>query len=198
MGVLGVKAKSTRSFQIGDRTISLTAREREILAELRSGDTAREIGNRLYLSKRTVDFHTCHILKKLGVRNQAKALKLAIAHGVIEADATPPLSTWHERVEATLKRHYADRDRPLPTGNQLHWSISPATLAEAFALIEAEHGEDYATALLKELGPVLDGRNHETPAGCAILSAVERALTAKRIRAGWVPDCPAVELDRAA
>ena len=51
----------------------LTARERNVLVELARGLTNREIGERLYISEKTVSVHVTHILAKLGVRTRVEA-----------------------------------------------------------------------------------------------------------------------------
>jgi two-component system response regulator DesR len=61
----------------------LSGREREVLAEIASGATNREIGSRLYLSPHTVKEHTSAIYRKLGVRNRAEAVKHAQRLGLI-------------------------------------------------------------------------------------------------------------------
>lgn len=52
---------------------ALTAREREVLREIAEGRTNREIGERLYISEKTVGIHVTHILAKLGVRTRVQA-----------------------------------------------------------------------------------------------------------------------------
>jgi DNA-binding NarL/FixJ family response regulator len=54
----------------------LTAREKEIFGQILAGFNDREIGARLSVSKRTVDKHRQHIMRKLSVRN---AVELAEA-----------------------------------------------------------------------------------------------------------------------
>lgn len=54
---------------------TLTAREREILRLLSDGLTAREIGETLGLSPRTIEGHVAKILRKLGVRNRVEAVR---------------------------------------------------------------------------------------------------------------------------
>jgi DNA-binding CsgD family transcriptional regulator/tetratricopeptide (TPR) repeat protein len=51
----------------------LTAREAEILAELREGLTNAQIAARLFISQRTVDHHVSSILAKLGVATRGEA-----------------------------------------------------------------------------------------------------------------------------
>lgn len=54
----------------------LTFREEEVLQLVADGLTDREIASRLGVSKRTAEAHVGHILRKLGVRNRARAARL--------------------------------------------------------------------------------------------------------------------------
>jgi two-component system, NarL family, nitrate/nitrite response regulator NarL len=53
----------------------LTRREREVLELLGAGMTTAEIAGRLFVSQVTVRTHVCAILKKLGVRDRAAAIR---------------------------------------------------------------------------------------------------------------------------
>ena len=55
--------------------LELTEREMEILQLLSDGQTAREIGDRLALSPRTVEGHVGKILRKVGARNRVEAVR---------------------------------------------------------------------------------------------------------------------------
>ncbi len=54
----------------------LTTREREVLAALAEGLTNREIGERLFISERTVGVHVGHIFDKLQVRTRVQASRV--------------------------------------------------------------------------------------------------------------------------
>ncbi len=69
----------------GEGPEPLTAREREIAMLAASGVASREIGERLFVSTRTVDTHLARVYRKLGVTSRAE---LASAMG--PARATPP------------------------------------------------------------------------------------------------------------
>ncbi|GGU92383.1 DNA-binding response regulator [Streptomyces filipinensis] len=56
---------------------SLSPRERDILALIGDGLTNREIGQRLYLSEKTVKNHISRMLAKLGVQRRVQAAVLA-------------------------------------------------------------------------------------------------------------------------
>ncbi|MET8279969.1 AAA family ATPase [Micromonospora sp. NPDC005174] len=66
-----------------DELAALTAREREVLALVAEGLTNREIGQRLFISERTIGVHVSHIFDKLQVRTrvQASAIHLRNARG---------------------------------------------------------------------------------------------------------------------
>jgi DNA-binding NarL/FixJ family response regulator len=55
----------------------LTVREREVLEELATGATNREVADHLHLSPHTVKEYTSSLYKKLGVRNRAEAARRA-------------------------------------------------------------------------------------------------------------------------
>ncbi|WP_329009554.1 AAA family ATPase [Micromonospora rifamycinica] len=56
-----------------DELTTLTAREREVLAAVAEGLTNREIGQRLFISERTIGVHVSHIFDKLQVRTRVQA-----------------------------------------------------------------------------------------------------------------------------
>jgi DNA-binding NarL/FixJ family response regulator len=58
-----------------ESNISLTAREQEIRDLLATGLTSKEIGRRLNISDRTVEWHRASILTKSGVRNTVELVR---------------------------------------------------------------------------------------------------------------------------
>ena len=56
----------------------LTAREREVLALITGGASNKEGSSQLGISRRTFEVHRAHIMAKLGARNAADLLRLAL------------------------------------------------------------------------------------------------------------------------
>ncbi|HEV2782133.1 MAG TPA: response regulator transcription factor [Actinophytocola sp.] len=62
---------------------ALTAREREVLAEVARGRSNREIARALSLSEKTVKTHVSAILSKLGVQDRTQAALAAVRTGLV-------------------------------------------------------------------------------------------------------------------
>jgi DNA-binding NarL/FixJ family response regulator len=62
----------------------LTRREKEVLQLIMDELTTTEIGERLFISPKTVETHRLNLLQKLGVRNTAGLVKEAINQGLLE------------------------------------------------------------------------------------------------------------------
>jgi DNA-binding CsgD family transcriptional regulator/tetratricopeptide (TPR) repeat protein len=65
-------------------TFGLSRREREVLVQLAQGRTNREIGERLFISQKTVGVHVGNILAKLGVSGRVEAAAVAIRLGLTD------------------------------------------------------------------------------------------------------------------
>ncbi|MFY7971643.1 MAG: response regulator [Flavobacteriales bacterium] len=61
----------------------LTDREMEILKCIAEGHSNKEIGERLFISHRTVDSHRTNLMQKLDVHNIAGLVRIAITNGLI-------------------------------------------------------------------------------------------------------------------
>jgi DNA-binding NarL/FixJ family response regulator len=64
-------------------TLSLTARQIEVLQLLAEGRSAKEIGTILNISPRTVEFHKYKMMDDLGARSSAELVQYAIRHGLV-------------------------------------------------------------------------------------------------------------------
>jgi DNA-binding CsgD family transcriptional regulator/tetratricopeptide (TPR) repeat protein len=80
-GVIGTTETTPR----GD-TFGLSGREREVLAQIARGRTNREIGERLFISQKTVGVHVGNILAKLGVSGRVEAAAVAIRLGMTDPE----------------------------------------------------------------------------------------------------------------
>lgn len=67
----------------------LTARERDILELLASGLTNREIGERLFISEKTVKHYMTGVLRKLHVRSRVEAALLAQRSALGRGETSP-------------------------------------------------------------------------------------------------------------
>jgi DNA-binding CsgD family transcriptional regulator len=70
-------------------TFGLSRRELEVLGLIAQGRTNREIGDRLFISQKTVGVHVGNILAKLGVSGRVEAASVAIRLGLEDATAAP-------------------------------------------------------------------------------------------------------------
>ena len=80
-------AAAPRTPANGD-TFGLSRRELEVLGLISQGRTNREIGDRLFISQKTVGVHVGNILSKLGVSGRVEAAAVAIRLG-LEAGGSP-------------------------------------------------------------------------------------------------------------
>ena len=63
--------------------VNLTNREIEIIKLIAEGYTNKEIGEKLFISHRTVDSHRTNLMKKLEVNNVAGLISYAIKRGIV-------------------------------------------------------------------------------------------------------------------
>ncbi|MEV6567959.1 response regulator transcription factor [Streptomyces kronopolitis] len=73
----GLRSEDTGAESAGDALSALSPREREVLGLIGEGLTNRQIGERLYLSEKTVKNYVSRLLAKLGVARRIQAAVLA-------------------------------------------------------------------------------------------------------------------------
>jgi DNA-binding NarL/FixJ family response regulator len=64
----------------------LTERENEVLRLVATGLTNRQVGERLFISSKTVSVHMSNVLAKLGASSRAEAVSVAHQRGLLEAE----------------------------------------------------------------------------------------------------------------
>ena len=82
--MVGDYLQRVRAGEEKDSYSSLTEREREILKLVAEGYTNNQIGERLFISPKTVDTHRTHIMDKLNLHNRAELVKYAMRRGLLE------------------------------------------------------------------------------------------------------------------
>jgi DNA-binding CsgD family transcriptional regulator len=65
--------------QSPSRQYVLTPREREVLAQITAGASNKEGGRQLGISTRTFEVHRAHIMEKLGAKNAADLVRIALS-----------------------------------------------------------------------------------------------------------------------
>jgi DNA-binding NarL/FixJ family response regulator len=68
---------------VADRLDLLTDREREVMQLTAEGLTSREIGERLFISHRTVEKHRQNMMAKLELHNTAEVVQFALRRGLL-------------------------------------------------------------------------------------------------------------------
>jgi DNA-binding NarL/FixJ family response regulator len=69
-----------------DPSDMLSTREREILGLVAEGKTNAEIGEKLFLSARTVETHRAALMHKMGFKNPIDLVRYALRHGLLSAE----------------------------------------------------------------------------------------------------------------
>jgi DNA-binding NarL/FixJ family response regulator len=77
----------------GDTAVTLTRREREILALVAEGHSNQALAKMLWVTEQTVKFHLSNLYRKLGVSNRTEASRWAHNHSLVAelgSTTTPP------------------------------------------------------------------------------------------------------------
>lgn len=73
-----IRAESSEEMQLRNRIANLPPRQREILELATQGLSSKEIALRLGISPRTVESHRAWLMQRLGVRNLAELVRMAM------------------------------------------------------------------------------------------------------------------------
>lgn len=79
-GIMALKTEAATTTQ----PLLLSEREKEVLQLLAENYNSNEIADKLFISKRTVDFHRANLVLKLDVKGRANLVKKAIDLGLIK------------------------------------------------------------------------------------------------------------------
>jgi DNA-binding CsgD family transcriptional regulator len=85
----------------------LSPRERQCLQLAARGMVGPEIGQKLAITERTVNFHFSNIISKLGVLNRHEAIAIGVAHRLVDVDprSMPLIPLQPSKIrDAQLKR----------------------------------------------------------------------------------------------
>ncbi len=85
--LLNPDQKQNSSFNLDPDSVllsKLTEREIEVLKLIAEGFSNKEIGEKLFISHRTVDTHRTNLMKKLDAHNIAGLIKFAIKNGMVQ------------------------------------------------------------------------------------------------------------------
>ena len=82
--MLGSLKKPQRKKPTLKNNVTLSSREVEVLELICQEYTAKEIGEKLFISPRTAEGHRRHLIEKLGVKNTAGLIVKAIKEGIVD------------------------------------------------------------------------------------------------------------------
>jgi two-component system response regulator NreC len=68
----------------GQNLQDLSAREREVMALTAEGFSSREIGEKLFISPKTVDTYRARIMEKLGLNHRSELVRFALKTGLLK------------------------------------------------------------------------------------------------------------------
>jgi DNA-binding CsgD family transcriptional regulator len=104
IGAVGFAARAGRELRAAAAANQeLTAQEAQIAWLARDGLSNPEIGVRLFLSPRTVQYHLGNVFAKLGISSRSQLDRIVLPGG-----------TGHGRALASRARHWRMRTRPGP------------------------------------------------------------------------------------
>lgn len=80
----GIGENNSQSSLIRNEVLTkLSTRQRQVLQLLAEGRSAKNVGEALYISSRTVEFHKYKIMAILDIKSTAELVKFAIKYGIV-------------------------------------------------------------------------------------------------------------------
>jgi len=76
-------AKKNSGSNMDIMQVKISKREKEILGLIIKEHTAQEIANMLFISLHTVETHRSNLMSKLGVRNSAGLVRVALENNLV-------------------------------------------------------------------------------------------------------------------
>jgi DNA-binding NarL/FixJ family response regulator len=74
--------RSAGAAEVASDEFGLTTREREILEQVATGRSNKQIASEFWLSEQTIKYHLTNVYRKLGVGSRTEAARFAYEHGL--------------------------------------------------------------------------------------------------------------------
>ena len=79
----GAQVLAKAQKRVAEKKVDLSEREREVVSYVVKGYTSREIGEKLFLSVRTVETYRMRLMHKLKLKNRSELVKYAEEHHIV-------------------------------------------------------------------------------------------------------------------
>src|SRR5205085_11526204 len=88
---------SSGAAKVAADEFGLTTREREILEQIATGRSNKQIAGEFWLSEQTIKYHLTNVYRKLGVSSRTEAARFAYDHGLAGNSWSGADRNQHER-----------------------------------------------------------------------------------------------------
>jgi DNA-binding CsgD family transcriptional regulator len=97
--------------------VTLSGRELQIMRHLAEGQTAQQVADALFISKRTVDFHVGNVYDKCSVSNRTQCLLFLMQQGVLCMDSLKVCSKANKKQTGAKNKQEAGKSTTTPTSD---------------------------------------------------------------------------------